>query len=206
VGHTLIQWDITTHVSEIHASIGGKYVDTLANVGCGSIRGAAGDMSLLSYNLQVSPDTWNPATDVTTVNNDAVFARLLQDLYGELQAVRVLYACTGAAGSPIGTSTCTTLESIWQNGKIKLDKCINAAFQPKNSASNENCQSWVSQLTNYRNALPATTLDSDLANRVGEQKARIQTLFHLYYDRFQPSIQAGGFCRETTNCGFTWPE
>ena len=84
------------------------------------------------------------------------------------------------------------------DGKLKLDKCIEAAFQPKNSASNENCQSFVSQLTNYRNALPATTASQDIANRVGELKVRIAVIFHVYYDRFQPSIPANGFCRETT--------
>jgi hypothetical protein len=202
---SLIKWDVTTHVSELYPSVGGEFVDSLANVGCGSIRGAGASMSLLPYDLQVSPDTWNPVSGQITAGNDAVFARLLQDLYGELDVVQRLYACTDpGTGAPISASACGSLTSVWNNGKTKLDKCIAAAFQPKSSASNENCQSFVSQLTNYRNSLPAATPPQDVANRVGELKARIQTIFHLYYDRFQPSIPANGFCRETSACTDPW--
>jgi hypothetical protein len=214
---SLIQWDITTHVSEIYGSVGGQYVDSLANVDCGSIRGAGASLSLLPYNLQVNPDTWDPDASKFTPGNDAVFARLLQNLYGELNVVLWSYACSptadGGTQAPISATLCNSLNSIWLNGKTKLDKCIAAAFQPKSSASNENCQSWVSQLTNYSNSLPSTTQSWDKANRVGEQKARIQTLFHLYYKRFQPSIPALGFCREqppippstTPACANPWP-
>jgi hypothetical protein len=202
---SLIQWDVTTHVSELYPGADGTFVDTLSNIGCGSIRGAGASLSLLPYDLQVNPDTWNPDTLQYTAGNDAVFARLLQVLYRELYDVQRLYACTNAdAGigattpAPIGSSLCATLTDRWSNGLRKLDDCIGAAFQPKSSAGNELCQAFVSQLTNYQASLPAATPPQDIANRVGELKARILTLFHLYEDRFQPSIPDNGFCRESS--------
>ena len=170
---------------------------------------------MLPYDLMVNPDTYEPAfgsgtVPVSTPGNDAVFARLLQSLYGDLKAVQLAYACTNAdAGSgqaPLSNNICNSLTSTWNNGKTKLDKCIEAAFQPKSSASNENCQSWVSQMTNYRNSLPANTAAQDVANRSGELKARIETIFHLYYTRVLPSMPQNGFCRERNvpGCANPW--
>jgi hypothetical protein len=202
-------WDVATYVSELYATEApGKYVDTLANVDCGSIKIGADRMSLLPYDLQINPDTYGETFPLNVVQgttaNDAVYARLLQSLYSDLNHVQVNFACTnadaGTGAAPIANNTCNSLNSTWANGKLKLDKCILAAFQPKNSASNENCQSFVSQLTNYRNALPLTTSSQDIANRIGELKVRIAVMFHLYYDRFQPSIPANGFCREGGTC------
>lgn len=219
---TLRLWDIGTSVSEIYENVGGptsvhEYVDMLENVGCGSEIRYGGRLSLLPYDLEITPDTYAPtAADGAPVkytrNNDAVFARLLQKLYGDLHEVQTRYACaaadlapelladapTSSALRPLPEGTCASLESTWQNGLIKLNKCVNAAFQPKSSAGDENCQSFVSQLSNYRSRIPATTSASDIANRTGELKVRVEVLFYVYNTRFLPSIPADGFCRETT--------
>jgi uncharacterized cupin superfamily protein len=202
---TVIDWDITTHVSELNPSVGGKYIDTLSNVGCGSIRGASASLSLLPYDLGINPDTWIPTTDNAntgkyTTGNDAVFARLLQSLYADLHAVQVAYACTGTGSSPLSSTLCASLTQRWNNGLGKLTDCINAAFQPKQSASNQLCNAFVSQLGNYQAALPVTTPAWDTDNRVGELKARIETLFHLHSARFLPSIPEWGFCMEFNGC------
>jgi hypothetical protein len=207
------QWNVATYVSELYKTkaVGAyNYVDTLANVGCGSIRGGLQGMSMVTYDLQINPDTYakslsSPNSPAVTENNDAVYARLLQTLYDDLWDVQMNFACEKVdlplqQSAPISKSNCNGLTSTWNNGKGKLDKCIAAAFQPKSSASNENCQSWVSQLTNYRNALPATTPSQDVGNRVGELKKRIQVLLHVYYNRFQPSIPPLGYCREGGSC------
>ena len=208
-GPTLVNWDVVTIVSELFRSTNGEYIDSLANTGCGTTKLGTSRFSLVPYGLEVTPDTYGPLlvsnTVATTPGNDAVFARMLQKLYGELNYVQREYACKavdpvpGAGGATIISAPiadCTQLESIWSNGQIKLDKCIAAAFQPKQSATDENCQSFVSQLTNYEARLPVTTPSQDVANRVGELKVRIKVIFHLYEARFLPSVPATGFCRE----------
>ncbi len=99
--------------------------------------------------------------------------------------------------APLSATVCNSLASKWQNGKVKLDKCIDAAFDPKQSLGDENCQSFVTQLTNYRGSLPATTSASDVANRLGELKVRVDVIRHVFDTRFLPSIPAAGFCRES---------
>ena len=84
---------------------------------------------------------------------------------------------------------------------MKLDSCVNAAFQPKQSAGDQNCQSFVTQLTNYREALPTTTSPSDVANRLGELKVRVDVIRHVFDTRFLPSIPVVGFCREQDHDG-----
>ncbi|HMA11489.1 MAG TPA: hypothetical protein VKO83_06350 [Steroidobacteraceae bacterium] len=204
----LIRWDVATTVSEVYQGVGGKYVDRLINIGCGSTKTMSERLSLLPYNLEITPDTYGPtafsAQPSLTSNNDAVFARLLQKLYGDLRYVQNELACkqvdTTSGTPPVSAGDCGTLDSIWLNGKEKLDKCIEAAFQPKQSSSNENCQSFVSQFTNYRSRLPASTSTADVANRTGELKARVEVIFNLYYTRFLPSIPASGYCREAGTC------
>jgi len=211
----LIDWDLVTTVSEFYVGYGGKNVDMLTNSGCGSTKTVGVRLSLLPYDLEPTPDTWGPAfggtgQPVLTTNNDAVFARLLQRLYGELSYAQRELACKqvdpvpNGGVAPLSASNCSSLDSVWENGKQKLDKCIAAGFQPKQSAGNENCQSFISQLNNYQTQIPASTPAWDVANRVGELKARIVTLLHVYYTRYVPSIPANGFCRETTNCTSPW--
>jgi hypothetical protein len=207
----LIAWDVMTTVSELYVSTDidgdnlGEHVDTLTNVGCINPTKTLGSrLSLLPYNLEINPDTYGPtflsANKSVTVGNDAVFARLVQSLYDDLEFVRRELACKlvdAASGQPpISASVCSTLASKWQNGKVKLDKCINAAFQPKQSTADENCQSFASQLTNYRSSIPATTPTRDVANRVGELRMRVDVVRHVFDTRLLPSLTTTGFCRE----------
>jgi hypothetical protein len=130
----------------------------------------------------------------------------VQSLNSDLETIRKDFACTQAdpvpSGgiAPLGKSVCATLGKIWSSGKLKLDKCIAATFQPKASASNENCQSFRSQLLNYQTRLPVSASGPDPANRLGELKARVQVLFHVFDTRFAPSIPPNGFCREKNTC------
>lgn len=209
----LIAWDVMSTVSEryrttdIDGDGDAEHVDMPTNVGCINPTKTQGTrLSLLPYNLEVTPDTYGPtaqsADKSVTVGNDAVFARLIQSLYGDLEFVRREMACIQVDSSPAGgpaplaASVCSALAAKWLNGKVKLDKCIEAAFQPKQSSGDENCQSFASQLTNYRASLPATTALSDVANRLGELKTRVDVIRHVYDTRFLPSITTAGFCRE----------
>lgn len=205
-------WDVMTTVSETFKTIDDQYVDMLTNTGCINPTKTQGvRLSLLPYNLEIAPDTYGSTTLSTvksvTMGNDAVFARLVQALYDDLEHVRRELACEQVDTMPVGgpaplpASVCVTLANTWQNGKQKLDKCVSAAFQPKQSAGDENCQSFISQLTNYRASLPATTSVSDVANRLGELKTRVDVIRHVFDTRFLPSIPAAGFCREKDHDG-----
>jgi hypothetical protein len=133
-----VKWDIATYVSELFTSVDGRYVDTMTNIDCGSIRMGAARLSLVPYDLQVNPDTWGPtnasASPVLTIGNDAVFARLMQSLYSDLAYVQRELACKivdqPSQRAPLASNTCNGLTSTWNNGKLKLDKCIEAAFSP----------------------------------------------------------------------------
>jgi len=212
VAGNLLAWDVMTTVSEKFKTVDDQYVDMLTNIGCINPTRTSGErLSLLPYNLEIAPDTYGPTIlspiPSVTMGNDAVFARLVQSLYDDLEYVRRELACKqvdsvpSGGPAPLPTSVCVTLANTWQNGLQKLDKCIEAAFQPKQSAGDENCQSFVSQLTNYRASLPATTSPSDVANRLGELKVRVDVIRHVFNTRFLPSIPAAGFCREKDNDG-----
>jgi hypothetical protein len=219
--NNLIAWDIITNVSELFLAADGdgdnlpSYVDTLTNTGCTNpTKTFQTRISAVPYNLEVNPDTYGPIfgttlTDVTE-GNDAVFARLVQSLYDDLEFVRRELACklvdAQSGQPPIASNVCNTLASKWANGKIKLDKCINAGFQPKQSTADENCQSFVTQLTNYRSSIPATTPTRDIANRVGELKMRVDVIRHVFDTRLLPSLTTDGFCRETDPSPTTCPD
>ncbi len=206
----LREWDVATWVSETYKSVGGRYIDTITNSGCGGTRTTTSRLSLVPYNLEVAPDTYRGG--VVTVNNDGVFARLVQALGNDLDAVRSDYACKQAdpvpSGgiAPLSTTTCATLAQLWLGSKLtggiksKLDKCVDAAFQPKSSASNENCNAFRTQFAQYRSALPASATGADPANRLGELKARAETFSFIFETRFLPSIPPTGFCRERNRC------
>jgi hypothetical protein len=221
--NNLIAWDIMTNVSERYRStdINGdinsfEYVDTLTNVGCRNpTKTLQKGISLIPYNLAINPDTYGPkitgVTDVTH-GNDAVFARLVQNLYDDLEFVRRELACKTVDATsgqpPISASVCNSLASKWATGKIKLDTCIAAAFKPKQSTGDTNCQAFATQLANFRALIPATTPVRDIANRVGELKMRVDVLSNLFTTRMLPSLTAAGFCREFSetdpNCPDPW--
>jgi hypothetical protein len=207
----LIAWDIMTNVSERYRSteVDGvistfEYIDTLTNVGCRNpTKTLQKGISLIPYNLAINPDTYGPkitgVTDVTH-GNDAVFARLTQNLYDDLEFVRKELACKTVDATsgqpPISASVCNSLASKWATGKTKLDTCVAAAFKPKQSTGDTNCQAFATQLANYRALIPATTPVRDIANRVGELKMRVDVISNLFTTRLLPSLTAAGFCRE----------
>ena len=202
-------WDIVTKVSERWPSVDARYVDLLLNTGCGSSRIKSMGFSLFSYNLEVTPDTYLPerTEDPVVEENDAVFARLVGKLFADMEYVANYYACASdmdADGSrPISEAKCSTLLSALANAGDKLGKCIEATYQPKQSASNQNCQSFLQQIGSYRDALAAPDpgpAGSDPANRVGELDVRYSVLMHVYDTRFVPSIPNGGFCAESGTC------
>ncbi len=206
----LRELDVSTSVSETYKSVGGRYIDTITNIGCGTTRIVNKRLSFGPYNLEVAPDTYRGG--VVTVNNDGLFARLVQSLGDDLEAIRRDFACTQAdpvpSGgiAPLSKTTCSNLAQQWSGSKLtggikqKLDKCVDAAFQPKASASNENCNAFRTQLAQYQSSLPASATGPDPANRLGELKARVATLSHIFETRFLPSIPPTGFCREKNRC------
>jgi hypothetical protein len=221
----LIAWDVMTNVSELYRSVDADgdsdsdYVDTLTNIGCRNpTKTFQTRISAVPYDLEINPDTYgftydSPSQKEVTPGNDAVFARLVQSLYDDLEFSRRELACKTVDATsgqpPISSSVCNTLATKWANGKIKLDKCINAGFQPKQSTADENCQSFVTQLTNYRSTIPATTPTRDIANRVGELKMRVDVIRHVFDTRLLPSLTTAGFCRElnpatSTTCPDPW--
>jgi hypothetical protein len=192
------KWDVVTTVSEKYITAGGpglitdtanpnRYVDTLANTGCGTTVPKGGRWSLWPYNLEITPNT------------DAVFAKLLVSLYNDFEETRAELACkqvdtTGAP--PLAAGVCSTLASQWANGKDKLDKCISASTKPKQSSGSQNCSGFQSQLTNIGQTVnSAVATGPDPANRVGELRARWFVLGFVN-DRFLNSIPANGFTNQ----------
>jgi hypothetical protein len=210
----LLDWDVVTWVSDRHPSVGGLFVDTLINTGCGSVNTTKGGWSLVSYGLEVMPnlgaekpanlDSVEMPNEVTTAANPAVFVRLLQQLYGELDDVLQHKACgiddTGGTPWPLAETSCANLESSLAFAKGKLDRCIDAAFQPKQSSGDQNCQSFNSQFANFELTLSQTTsqclgdpASCDPANRLGELTMRARVIRHVFEFRFLPSIPSDGF-------------
>ena len=101
---------------------------------------------------------------------------------------------TGLA--PLAPSTCSTLASQWGNAKDKLCKCLDAVAVPKQSAGDQNCQAFTSQLQNIRSTLQgAASNGPDPANRRGQLLARDEVLLHVHLARFLPSVPLAGRSR-----------
>lgn len=221
---SILAWDIVTTVSERVRTFDDPYigdalqdqgdppqfVDTLTNSDCGSSKTAGTRWSLKPYNLEVTPCTFNPDPNddvwagdgscpagAMGTADDAVMAKLLLQLYDDLGEALNQLACDNVDGQsqpPLSGSSCSALNDQWANGKDKLDKCWAATQQPKQSAGEQNCQSFVTQLNGFSTLLSGVTPQgTDPANRISELKARLATIFHVYEDRFVPSIPSGGF-------------
>jgi hypothetical protein len=207
----LLAWDVITTVSETYRSIGGKYIDTMTNTGCINPTRISGTRwSLFPVNLEMSSTTYAPtvrsAKPVVTVNNDAVFARLVQSLWSDIGEARRAYACRNAdpvpsAGHPpLNAAVCRRLSVLWRVADLKIDLCVAGTFLPRNWLSSGLCRVARESVHDYAAVLPATATGVDVANRLGEQKARIETLLHVWDTRFLPSIKAQGYCREWNKC------
>jgi hypothetical protein len=197
-----LNWDVVTMVSERYSSVGGptgvvvdipgpgeekEHVDMLVNSDCNHTVLAGGRWSLYSYNLEVAP------------SGDSVFAKLLDSIYNDLEATRALLVCAngdadaGGDVAPLASGVCSTLLSRWNNGRTKLDDCINASMFPKQSQAVRNCEAFATQLTNYQTTLNgAVRAGIDPANRIGEQKARVAVVFEVF-QHFLNSVPTLGF-------------
>ena len=71
---------------------------------------------------------------------------------------------------------------------------------PKTSLSTSICTLARKLVVDYQAALPASAVGADVANRLGEQKARVETFLHVWDTRFLPSIKNAGYCREKGTC------
>ena len=220
----LIAFDVVSNVSEIYVSTDidgdnvGEYVDTLTNFGCRNpTRTFQKGISAVSYNLAPNPDTYGPTflfpnSKLVTEGNDAVFVRLAQSLLDDLQFVLSELACknfdVGSGQPPLSATVCTSLKSKLANAEIKFNKCYLAAFSPKNSTTDENCNAGNTQLNNFLASIPATTPTRDIGNRVGDVRARGNILSNLINTRVIPSMTLAGFCREKdpnpTTCPDPW--
>lgn len=193
-------WDVTTTVSEKFINAGGpglvqdtanpnRYVDTILNTGCfNPTKGAGTRWSLYNYNLEIAP------------NGADVFGKLLSKLYDDLEEARARLACSAVDGAfpgsapPMRASTCATLASQWSTGRSLLNQCLMSSQSPKAASFAADCQAFRDQLGAYQATVsPELRLGPDAANRVGEIKARVLTLVHIYEDRFLPSVPVGGF-------------
>ena len=208
----LIAMDVVSNVSELYVStdIDGdnlpEYVDTITNNGCRNPnRTLQKGISAVSYNLAPNPDTYGPTflfpnSKLVTEGNDAVFVRLAQSLLDDLQFVLDKLACTnfdaGSGQPPISATVCNSLRSKLANAEIKYNKCYLAAFSPKNSTTDDNCNAGNTQLSNFITTIPATTPTRDIGNRVGDVRMRATVLLNLINTRTIPSMTLAGFCRE----------
>jgi hypothetical protein len=209
------QWDAIVTVSErtpvVDSSNGTaaapaglpRHVETLTNTFCENPTSGAGvRWSLYAYGLML------------TDTSPKAFLNLVRGLYDDLERARVLTACRNYtyvdadgilrkenANQPLSPSVCSGLATDWLNGLDKLNKCITAATDPKTSAADQNCQSFVSQVKGYRSRVATANLNwfgdssiiPDKANRRGELEARVDVILHIFSDQFLPSIPLGGF-------------
>lgn len=207
----LLAWDVITTVSEIAKSVGGRYADTPVNVGCINPTKVAGSrLSLYSINLEVVPDTWGPTIKSSkakvTVNNDAVFARLVQTLWRDLGEVRSQYACkqsdpTPAGGTaPLSSAQCKKLAAIWSLADLKVKLCVNATFSTLTGWAYGICQYARSLSNDFEAVLPGAAAGPDPFNRLGELKSRVDVFQHVWDERFLKSLKPAGFCREKGSC------
>ncbi len=208
----LLAWDVITTVSELAKGVGGRYGDTPVNVGCQNPTKVAGSrLSLYSINLEVAPDTYGPTVKSykakVTVDNDAVFARLVQSLWKDIGEVRSQYACKQADPAPAGgvaplsSAACKKLASLWSIADFKVNLCVNSAFLLRLSSY----QTWICGLaakyvSDFKAAIPATASGSDPYNRRGELDFRTVVFQHIWGERFLNSINPDGFCREKGSC------
>jgi hypothetical protein len=204
----LLDWDVLTRVSETYKSVGNIYIDSIGNVGCGTLKGKGPGLSLVPYNLEIAPDTYGPTiksfASRVTIRNDAVFARLAQSLWDDVGTSRRDFACKQVdklpGAPPLSATDCNKLAGIWSLAKLKLDLCVASAFGPRNFVGTGFCDLARKFVVDYKGALPAAAAGQDVANRLGEQKARVDTFLHVFDTRFRPSIKSTGYCREWGTC------
>lgn len=196
----LLRWDISVTVSEkvpVVGAPGRPYSDILVNNGCGSTRTGGARWSAYTYDVELTPTVYHPLQPDGSPRED-YFAHLVVDLFFDLEDARKFSACQD--GGPLATSgVCPSLYSNWLNAKDKLTKCLKDSNFPKTSEAVRNCNSFDTQMANYRATLdsvplctPATTCN-DPDNRRGELETRVDTLRHVMNDRLIPSVTEQGW-------------
>lgn len=207
----LLAWDVITTVSELAKSVGGRYIDTMINVGCINPTKVSGTrLSLYSVNMEMVPDTFAPTiksfSSKFTANNDAVFARLVQSLWHDIGETRASYACKQAdpvpAGgvAPLSSTVCKKLASRWAVAEFKVNLCVIANFYPASSYRTWICGLARDYVDAFEAALPVAATGPDAYNRLGELKARVDVFQHVWDERFLNSQKPDGFCSERGNC------
>jgi hypothetical protein len=187
------------------------YVDTIINSGCGTTRVRGGTFSVFSYGLEVAH---NPGIDASGQlydpivgpggalapngnDDDDVYARLVRKLFDDLGVFQKQIACGSNVDVPgsLPLPSCGGLNGSYDNTLDKLGKCLLATQQPKTSALDQNCQAFEIQFGSYQAQVEALLArpDFDPANRIGELKARLTTIWLLYQERFLPSVPRGGY-------------
>lgn len=214
----LLRFDVITRASETYLAPGGVggpaelgFVDTIINSGCGTTRTRGGTFSVFSYGLEVAHNPGidssgqlydpivGPGGTLTPNGNDDddVYARLVRKLFDDLGVFQKQIACRSNVDAPgsLPLPACGGLDGGYDNTLDKLGKCLLATQQPKTSALNQNCQAFEIQFGSYQAQVEALAPRPafDPANRIGELKARLTTLWLLYEERFLPSVPTGGY-------------
>ena len=207
----LLNWDVAGTVSERFPGWDGTHAMFVTNVECGGTRTRDPGFSFKPYNLEPTPCTFNPNPndtvwtgdgDCTGDPDDAVYAKMLLIMVDDYANTVKELACKDADGSgapPLDNTYCPLVEGKVANMIDKLHKCWYAAQEPKQSARDQNCQAFYSQLSNLQELLdviePQAPADgiADVANRVGELKARAMTLRHVFLTRFMEALTDEGF-------------
>ena len=205
----LMAWDLVTTGSELAKSVGGLHTDTIINVGCQNPTKVSGvRLSIYAINMETNRDTYGPTIKSTkplvTVNNDAVFARLVQSLWKDLGDIRANYACKVAdpgGKAPLSAAQCKKLASIWSQVDNKIKLCVDASFTaPISGQALGQCELARKLADDFTAALPASAVGPDLYNRLAELEGRGAVWKHIWDTRFLNSITPTGFCAEYGTC------
>ena len=195
-------YDVAVKVSEGFVSINRDYINgnndhevMLTNTGCGSSRMSGSRWSLWAFDLGFSPDTYDGIN--IAENDSAVFFKLLVSLYDDLEQSVNQLACIAADGqsnAPLATADCNAFSSALYNTRDKLDKCMSATLEPKNSSRSQNCQAYLSQYANLESTVADFSLaGEDPANRIGQTSVQMLVIDNVYTHLFFPSIPDAGF-------------
>ncbi|MEX2149255.1 MAG: hypothetical protein WD793_03520 [Steroidobacteraceae bacterium] len=206
----LTDFDVIATASELARSIAGQHVDTIINTGCINPTKVSGTRLSLYSILEMTQDTYGPtitsSKPLVTVDNDAVFARLVASLWTDLGEIRANYACKQAdpvpAGgqAPLAPALCKTLASLWSQTDRKVKACVDATFNPITGLALGICDQARKYVDDFGAALPATTTRPDPYNRLGELHGRVKVYQHIWDTRFLQSIKLAGFCAERGTC------
>jgi len=208
----LLAWDVISTASELAKSVGGQYIDSIINVGCINPTKVAGTrLSLYSIDLELAKDTYGPTITSKkpklTLNNDAVFARLVETQWKDLGEIRANYACKQADPNPTGgqaplsAAVCSTLATLWSDADKKINDCVVKTFKPITGLALGICELARDTYVNaFEAALPAVATGPDPYNRLGELHNRVAVFEHVWDTRFLASLKVNGYCREKGTC------